>query len=58
VLQHLADVRGIQYVGRDARAATAEGYGSTHKRVQAALVREAVDGAEPASGPDIDSSRG
>jgi 2-oxoglutarate dehydrogenase E1 component len=41
----------VRYVGRDARAATAEGYGSMHRRVQAALVTAAVDGGRSAVDP-------
>jgi 2-oxoglutarate decarboxylase len=35
--------RAVRYVGREVRAATAEGYGSTHKRVQASLVEAALN---------------
>ena len=38
----------LTYIGRPTRAATAEGYGSTHRRVQADLVTRAVElGAGP-----------
>jgi 2-oxoglutarate dehydrogenase E1 component len=49
VLDHLgrldAQGRRVRYVGRDVRAATAEGYGSTHKRVQAGVLEAALGAA-------------
>jgi 2-oxoglutarate dehydrogenase E1 component len=44
VAQEIAERTGrrLEYVGRPARAATAEGYGSTHRRVQADLVARAI----------------
>jgi 2-oxoglutarate dehydrogenase complex dehydrogenase (E1) component-like enzyme len=40
--EHLSSNR-LRYIGRPTRAATAEGYGSTHRRVQAELVADAIE---------------